>query len=343
MTAYAFWNNKGGVGKSYLSFVAACEYAHRNPDAVVYVIDLCPQANSSEILLGSDELAKDYSTLINGQDRQTIGGYLEDRLNSPFTNNTNFEKYTVSPNDYNKFIPENVRLIAGDYLLEILSEAMRQASQLTIPLNSWKKVISWIRDLVEQIEAHHQDQETFFVIDCNPSFAIYTQMALVASDRLIVPFTADDSSRRAIENLFALLYGIGDEKTSAYSKISFSNKAREESVNIPKVHTFINNRVTLYEGKPSAAFRAASERVKSTVSRIFSKNRKLFDAYAVKHEEDFLEIPDYHSASIVSTLTGMPVHRLRPGPKKIKDERIQLNKEPLDRYRAALSEFVARL
>ena len=27
MTAYAFWNNKGGVGKSFLSFVAATEYA----------------------------------------------------------------------------------------------------------------------------------------------------------------------------------------------------------------------------------------------------------------------------------------------------------------------------
>src|SRR5262249_33797798 len=52
MVSYAFWNNKGGVGKSYLSFVASCEYAHRHPEADVYVIDMCPQANVSETLLG---------------------------------------------------------------------------------------------------------------------------------------------------------------------------------------------------------------------------------------------------------------------------------------------------
>ena len=50
MTAYAFWNNKGGVGKSFLSFVAATEYARTYPDTDVYVIDLCPQANISEML-----------------------------------------------------------------------------------------------------------------------------------------------------------------------------------------------------------------------------------------------------------------------------------------------------
>ena len=42
MTSYAFWNNKGGVGKSFLCFIAAAEYAHRNPDTDVYVIDTLP-------------------------------------------------------------------------------------------------------------------------------------------------------------------------------------------------------------------------------------------------------------------------------------------------------------
>ena len=52
MSSYSFWNNKGGVGKSFLCFVAAAEYAHRNPETDVFVIDLCPQGNVSEILLG---------------------------------------------------------------------------------------------------------------------------------------------------------------------------------------------------------------------------------------------------------------------------------------------------
>ena len=55
MTAYAFWNNKGGVGKSFLGFVAATEYAHTYPETDVYVIDLCPQADISETLLAKPD------------------------------------------------------------------------------------------------------------------------------------------------------------------------------------------------------------------------------------------------------------------------------------------------
>ena len=52
MAIYAIWNNKGGVGKSYLTFQIACEYARQNPNKKVLVVDMCPQANSSSMLLG---------------------------------------------------------------------------------------------------------------------------------------------------------------------------------------------------------------------------------------------------------------------------------------------------
>ena len=52
MPSYALWNNKGGVGKSYLTFQIACQYAITHPDKNVLVLDLCPQANSSIMLLG---------------------------------------------------------------------------------------------------------------------------------------------------------------------------------------------------------------------------------------------------------------------------------------------------
>ena len=52
MAIYAVWNNKGGVGKSYLTFQIAAEYARTHPDEKVLVVDLCPQANVSSMLLG---------------------------------------------------------------------------------------------------------------------------------------------------------------------------------------------------------------------------------------------------------------------------------------------------
>ncbi len=51
---YAVWNNKGGTGKTFLTFMMAGEYAADNPEQKVVVIDLCPQANVSEIVLGGN-------------------------------------------------------------------------------------------------------------------------------------------------------------------------------------------------------------------------------------------------------------------------------------------------
>jgi len=49
-----FWNNKGGIGKTTLAFQLLNEYAYQNQDKRMLVIDVCPQANLSELLLGGD-------------------------------------------------------------------------------------------------------------------------------------------------------------------------------------------------------------------------------------------------------------------------------------------------
>lgn len=346
MSSYALWNNKGGVGKSFLTFTLACEYANLNQDCDVYVIDLCPQGNVSEMLVGPQIAENIVEELIGSSPRKTIGGYMEARLNSPFIMNVKAFDYVISPHNHNKKIPQNVKLIFGDYLLEILSEAMRQASQLSVPLDAWGKVISWVRDLVSVLskDSENNDRDSIFLIDCNPSFAIYTQMALVAADSLIVPFTADDSSRRAIENILALVYGIGNPKIASYARLSFSEKAASNNVSYPKIHTFINNRVTYFDGRPSKAFEIANKRVKETVDNLFVKHKKYFYT-RTQPSEEFVEIPDYHGASIVSALTGTPIHKLTAGPKTIAEghERVQLNKEPLQKYKNAMSKLAARL
>ena len=43
---YAFYNNKGGVGKTTLCSNASILYAEQNPEKQILVIDMCPQANT---------------------------------------------------------------------------------------------------------------------------------------------------------------------------------------------------------------------------------------------------------------------------------------------------------
>src|ERR1022692_2624793 len=50
--SYGIWNNKGGVGKSTITFHIASQYAKKHPEESVLVVDLCPQANASMMLLG---------------------------------------------------------------------------------------------------------------------------------------------------------------------------------------------------------------------------------------------------------------------------------------------------
>ena len=345
MVSYAFWNNKGGVGKSFLCFIAACEYAHKFPDSDIYVLDLCPQANVSETLLGGyPKGSKAMVELLGRRPRATIAGYLDARLSSPFRRLEDVDPFVCRPSNFNHAIPKNLSLVCGDNLLEVQSEAIRQTSQLVVPADAWQQVINWIRDLTNSLASKSGPRPSVFVIDCNPSFAIFTQLALVAADHVVIPFTADDSSRRAVENVVTLLYGFADSvELAAYTKISFAERAKAEGISTPKLHTFVSNRVTKYEGNPSKAFNAMIKAMKETLDRIYLKHRDVFSQPAKKPSSTFLFVPDYHSASIVAASTGTPLYQLTAGPKDLGGERVQINQGPLNDYREKLEEVVDRL
>lgn len=136
MEKYAFWNNKGGTGKTSLAFQAICDYAHQNSDKKILAIDVCPQANLSELFLGGLD-GNGSSNLLKRQGeimRATIGGYFQIRLPSPYTI-PSFEPndFITTPNEYNKNIPENIDLVCGDPLLELQSNAVSTLANTQIP------------------------------------------------------------------------------------------------------------------------------------------------------------------------------------------------------------------
>jgi chromosome partitioning protein len=55
MALYGIGKNRGGVGKSYLTFRIASEYARSHPYKKILVIDLCPQSTASGMFLGGIE------------------------------------------------------------------------------------------------------------------------------------------------------------------------------------------------------------------------------------------------------------------------------------------------
>lgn len=343
MNRYALWNNKGGVGKSFLAFSAATEYALENPDEEVLVLDMCPQANLTEMLLGGkDATATALERFYSSKPRRSVGGYFEARLNSPFMPLPSTDDFLVRPNDYNESVPANLSLVPGDNLLELLSEAIRQASNMALPVDAWQKVMRWLSDLVRQFDEESLASDVAVFIDCNPSFSIYTQIALCAADYVIVPFTADDSSRRGIENVFALLYGISASELQGYAKLSFSKKAVEEGVDLPKLHTFVSNRATMYKGKPSSAFEAKSAPIKKLVQDVALINKRSFANF--KSTSDlFIEMPDYHGVAVVASSEGTPLSQMKSGHHTIDGDTVQVNQNSIDKYKKAIGKLVDRI
>ena len=167
---YGVWNNKGGVGKSFLSFVLATEYAHANPGKHVIVADMCPQANLSEIVLGGNGTGSArLDALIDA--RQTIGGYFDTRITSPHAITGSESGYLIHAKTHNASAPSNLWILAGDPSLELQAQVINQISAQTLPADTWKNVHNWLLDLLIACSKKLGIADTISFIDCNPSFS----------------------------------------------------------------------------------------------------------------------------------------------------------------------------
>ena len=226
---YCIWNNKGGVGKTFLTFLLSTEYAKQNKDKQVIVVDMCPQANVSEILLGGNGsgqilLEKFFTKEV------TIASYIK-KIASDGRDflSGNISDYFVKLKEHNDQLPENMYLLAGDNELDTCSSIINYLA--TSPAkNSWRNSRNLLKDLIEAYEKRSNGKEKVYFFDCNPSFSPYTELAIIASNRLIVPCTADNASIRGLKNVFKLLY---DENTNN-QYIQFSEKVRSNKMSVPK-------------------------------------------------------------------------------------------------------------
>lgn len=331
---YAVWNNKGGVGKSFLSFVLATEIANQRKIPVV-LVDMCPQANLSEIVLGGNGRGAEILDKLIAE-RKTIGGYFDERINSPHSITNSEAGYLIDANKENPNIPTGVYLIAGDPSLELQAQVINQISSQTLPVDSWKNVHSWLSDLVTAC----QDKlggDTLVFVDCNPSFSAYTEVSMLAVDALIVPCSSDGSSARAIDNVGSLLYGVSSGKD--YGAANFSQRAMSAKIRIPKIHSVLLNRSTQYDKKASKAFAAMFDAIKKRVANLKLNAAEYFE----KDGPEFADIPDSHSVAIVCSHQGLPLYQLEPGFYKIHDTTPRVNIAPLARYKKAVAELIDKL
>jgi cellulose biosynthesis protein BcsQ len=317
---YAFWNNKGGTGKTSLAFQSILMYAEKHTQKKILAIDICPQANLSELMLGGLN-NKGSERLLERQGeipRCSLGGYFQLRLPSPYTPPSfDAHDFITTPNTYNKAIPSNIDLVCGDPLLELQANAVNTLANQNIPgTNAWIAVIDWLRTFLEQL---NNEYNTVFM-DCNPSFSLYTQIALATTDRIVLPVMADDSSRRAIQNAFSLIYGL-KLPSEIYASYAFATKLKESERSLPKVHIIAKNRITQYMGSASA-YSAVLKAIQHDIENLLKTNPKIFTFKT--HDKGFVDVRDFQTTGVVAFAKGLPFSKLESGKQTINGHRVQV-------------------
>ena len=322
MEKVTFWNNKGGTGKTSLAFQIICQYAYSNSDKKILAIDVCPQANLSELFLGglNQGGSKNLLSIQGLIPRATIGGYFQLRLPSPYTVPIfNANDYITQPCKYNRFIPENIDLLCGDPLLELQANAISTLANNQIPgTDTWLAIINWLNDFLRQTKKYD-----IVFLDTNPSFSMYTQIAMASTTKLMLPVMADDSSRRAIQNAFSLIFGL-KLPSEIYSQYAFAEKMKKAGQDLPKVHMILKNRLTQYMG-PASAYATVLQAIDEDIIKLLETNPEIFDFSEIKN--GVANIRDFQTTGVVAAARGCPFYNLSSGRLDILGQRVQVKEE----------------
>ena len=187
MLTRVIFNQKGGVGKSSITVNLASLSAHHGLKTLV--IDLDPQSNASQYLLGDaatfngrqqalePNIENFYQEVLGSSNKSLIGNTLGALLKS---RSQGLESYThQSPFNQLDILVASPSLGALEHSLES------------------KRKIYKLRDAIAELSGKYDR----IYIDTPPAFNFFTLSALIAADRVLIPFDCDVFSQRALQTL----------------------------------------------------------------------------------------------------------------------------------------------
>ncbi len=188
MRTRVVFNQKGGVGKSSITVNLAAISAHQGLKTLL--IDLDPQANSSQYVLGDDATYSSDKPALE----PNIENYFEDVLGNQQSKGLLGNAIGSILKSRSKGLESYVHQSSFKHLDVI--PASPTLGALAHALESKHKIYK-LRDALQQLLGHYDR----VFIDTPPAFNFFTLSALIAANRVLIPFDCDVFSKRALQTL----------------------------------------------------------------------------------------------------------------------------------------------
>lgn len=205
-------NYKGGVGKTTL--VANMATGLARDGYKVLMIDLDPQASLTFSFMSPDYWKGQY------KEQKTIKQWYDSYLNH---RQADLKDYFITNLEVNRKLDTPLTLVASHTdLFEVQVELARELDGATKrrQMNNKLKVLSVLR---KEIEALAEEFDVVF-IDCQPSFDLITQTAIIASDHYLIPTRLDFLSTVGVETLDAHINRLIVELNGAIRQYGLKSK-----------------------------------------------------------------------------------------------------------------------
>ncbi|MHB1543736.1 MAG: ParA family protein [Gammaproteobacteria bacterium] len=185
MKTIAFFNNKGGVGKTSLVYHLAWMYADMG--LPIIAADLDPQANLTSMFVDDDRLEVLWP---DSSHAKTIYGSIQPLLEGTGD--------LASPHVEN--ITDNIGLLVGDLALSASEDEL--TSQWPDCLDRKPRAFRVLSAIWRVIEQAAQEREARLVlIDVGPNLGAVNRAALISAEHVVIPLAPDLYSLQGLRNL----------------------------------------------------------------------------------------------------------------------------------------------
>ncbi|CAG1022723.1 Cell division protein PomZ [Methylococcales bacterium] len=246
MKTIAFFNNKGGVGKTSLVYHLAWMFADRGLPVVA--VDLDPQANLTSMFLDEDRLEELWP---DNKHPDTIFGAIQPILRGiGDINEPHLERIT-----------ERLGLVVGDLGLSRFEDKLSAAWPLCHNKDEAAfRVMTAFHRVIER--AVIQQKAELALIDVGPNLGAINRAAIIASERVVLPLAPDLFSLQGLKNLGPTLR----EWRSAWREL-LDKAPKDDDISLPKGEMnpsgYVIMQHSMRDSRPVKAYKQWMDRIPS--------------------------------------------------------------------------------